>query len=51
MQRGLPHKTNLCHRHEILVSFFNSSKKLLCNFLLELKKETIFWLPWAKTVF
>jgi hypothetical protein len=48
---GLSQKTNLCHRHEILFSFFNSNKKLLCNFLLELKKENIFWPPGAKTVF
>ncbi len=31
--------------------FFNFNKKLLCNFLLKLKKETVFLLPWAKTVF
>lgn len=36
---GLAQKTNLCLRHEILFSFFNSNKKLLCNFLLELKKK------------
>jgi len=48
---GLSQKTNLCHRHEILFSFFNSNKKLQSNFLLELKKENIFWPPGAKTVF
>jgi len=44
-------KTTLCLRHEILFSFFNFNKKLLFNFLLKLKKENIFLLPWAKTVF
>ncbi|MBK8045613.1 MAG: hypothetical protein KBG02_08735 [Haliscomenobacter sp.] len=39
-RQGLSQKTVLCSRREILVSFFNS-----------FKKETIFWLPWAKTVF
>jgi len=47
----LSHKIKLRHRHEFLVSFFNSNKKLQSNFLLELKKETIYWLPWAKTGF
>jgi len=37
--------------HEILFSFFNSLKKLLCNFFKELKKENIFWWPGPKPVF
>jgi len=48
---GLSQKTNLCLRHEILFSFFNSNKKLQSNFLLELKKENIFLRPGARPVF
>ncbi len=49
--KGLSQKTTLCLRHEILFSFFNFHKKLKSSFLLKLKKENIFLLPWAKTVF
>jgi hypothetical protein len=46
---GLSPKTDIAQGSKKIVSFFNSHKKLLCNFLREWEKET--FIPVAKTGF
>jgi hypothetical protein len=39
LQKQAASKNGFAHGSQEIVSFFNSCKKLLCNFLHELKKE------------